>query len=312
MAYSPRKRCSVTASHEPYNRWRSQLDATAKSSSSLEKYYNGGGGVDRDSVRTTSKIDSGDLSHISTSEDVDLALDKIEQLLSEDDQLLKKLEVRQRLNSTESAKNISRSLAIQSSGIVARVNQIERIMCDRKMQAESMPIIRVGDHLLAQKTIRQLDQIRSNMIERPLLPNPPRFHQVLGRNRGNGDNNYTYDRTRLQDSKRAADYHRQFRLLQRKQLEISLLARRNETAIHLKQQWQKSTRAARAELAQLQHWIEQLVPLSIELVNPSADAALDSAHGQVLRLLEQPESINEGMEIYIDKQMTGIASAFSE
>ena len=309
MAYSPRKRCSVTASHEPYNRWRSQLDATAKSSSSLEKYYNGGGGVDRDSVRTTSKIDSGDLSHISTSEDVDLALDKIEQLLSEDDQLLKKLEVRQRLNSTESAKNISRSLAIQSSGIVARVNQIERIMCDRKMQAESMPIIRVGDHLLAQKTIRQLDQIRSNMIERPLLPNPPRFRQVIGRN---GDKDYAYDRTPRRDSKPAVNYHRQFRLLQRKQLEISLLARRNETAIHLKQQWQKSTRAARAELAQLQHWIEQLVPLSIELVNPSADAALDSAHGQVLRLLEQPESINEGMEIYIDKQMTGIASALSE
>ena len=241
-----------------------------------------------------------------TSDDVNIALDKIEQLLSEDEQLLKKMEGRRRLNSPKSAKNTSRSLAIQSSSIVNRVNKIESIMQDHKSKEASASITRIDDHVLGQKTIQQLDQIRSNMIDRPLLPNPLQFHQVFGRHKG--DNDHYKDSARYRESARADNYHQ---LLQRKERQISLLARQNEAALSLKKQWQQATEDARLELAQLERWIEELVPLNIELLNRSTDTSLHSAREQVLHLLEQPKCIDEGMGEYIDKKMNSISSMLS-
>lgn len=248
--------------------------------------------------------------YVSCSDDVNAALDKIEKLLSEDEQLLKKMEVRQQLETPESAKNISQSLAIQSNGIINRVSKIERIFHDHNMQPSAVPITRVDDNLLVQKTIRQLDQIRAKMIDRSLLPNPPQFQQTIGRNKR--DNNAGHDYSRHHGAKRAIRYQSRAQLLERKQHEISLLSDQNKAALGLKKQWQKTTEDARLELQRLQHWIEQLVPLSAELLNPSADASLNSAHGQVLHLLEQPNYANESMGRYIDKKMNDITSMLAE
>ena len=299
----------MTASHDPYNRWRANLDAVRTSSSS-NKYRHNDDDIDHfseDGAASVSKIDSDDTTYIAKSADVNAALDKIEQLLSEDEQLLNKMQVPQRLKSPI---NVSQSLAIQNRGVIDRVNKIERIVRDHKIKANVSLVMRVDDNLLAQKTIQQLNQIQSNMIDRPLLPNPLQFQQAVERK--NSDNHCERDHTHNDGTKRSTGYQSHTQILQRKQREISLLACQNKAALDLKKQWQKTTEDARLELQMLRHWIRRLVPLSAELLNPSTDSSVTSAHGQVLQLLEQPNYVNEGMGQFIDKKMNDITSVFFE